>query len=163
RVVDALGNARAYSNAAEYVAWRTAHGYYTTYDAANASIAAQVAAIRNAQSVVYGYDANGQITGVTDELGFQTTYPYDINGNRTSITDANGWGVTNSDSSYYRALRKDLGYVDLQGNGKLAGSLTSAEKTALLALFTTKLTYDANGNVLTATDNAGNVTTYTYT
>src|SRR5262249_50187520 len=29
RVVDALGNARAYSNAAEYVAWRIAHGYYT--------------------------------------------------------------------------------------------------------------------------------------
>src|SRR4029078_1725228 len=66
RVIDALGNARATSNAAEYVAWRTANGYYATYDAAaiaaSPALTAQLNAIRNAQSVVYTYDPNGMIT-----------------------------------------------------------------------------------------------------
>src|SRR5258706_1620886 len=85
RVVDALGNARAYSNAAEYKAWRTAHSYYQTYDAAavasSPALQTQVKAIRNAQSVVYTYDPNGQITNVKDEFGFETTYTYDFSGN----------------------------------------------------------------------------------
>jgi YD repeat-containing protein len=60
-------------------------------------------------------------------------------------------------------LRKDLGFVDLAGNGKLVANLTAAEKTALLAKFTTTFTYDARGNLLTQTDGLGNQTSYTYT
>ena len=60
-------------------------------------------------------------------------------------------------------MRKDLGFVDLAGNGKLVANLTAAEKTALLAKFTTTFTYDARGNLLTQTDGLGNQTSYTYT
>src|SRR4029450_1740883 len=83
--------------------------------------------------------------------------------NLTSIVDRNGFGAANSDAPYFRALRKDLGYVDLSSNGKLAASLTAAEKTAILAKFTTSFTYDTNGNLISQNDNAGNLTTWTYT
>src|SRR5262249_45591634 len=115
-----------------------------------------------------------------ERQGFRTTYTYGgkfgpvgdpaadpqtaVNqDNLLSMTDRNGWGATNSDSAYFRALRKDLGFVDAAGNGKLAASLTAAEKTALLARFTTTFTYDARGNLLTRTDGLGNQTSYTYT
>src|SRR5262249_32307045 len=65
--------------------------------------------------------------------------------------------------AYFRALRKDLGFVDAAGNGKLVANLTAAEKSALLAKFTTTFTYDARGNVLTSTDGLGNQTSFTYT
>ena len=171
RVVDALGNARAYSNLDEFRAWRRANGYYdvyTNYDPKTqaAQLAAQTAqaeAIRSKQAVTYTYDANGQLTGITDERGLQTLYTYDFNGNVTSITDANGFGAANSDSDYFRKLRADLGYTDVGGLGKLVATLTAADKAAILAKFTSRFTYDNNGNLLTSTDNAGNVTTYTYT
>src|SRR4029434_6931541 len=167
RVVDALGNARATSNTAEFVAWRSANGFYATYDpvavAGSPTLTAQYTAIRNAQSLVYTYDADGYITQVVDQQGFKTTYTYDASDNLTSIVDRNGNAAVSSDAPYFRALRKDLGFVDLAGNGKLAGTLTPAEKTAILAKFTTSFTYDANGNLISQTDNAGNLTTWTYT
>ena len=168
RVVDALGNERAYSNTAEYRAWRTARGYYATYNANATGVARtlqsqQAALIRNAQSVLYTVDANGQITRVTDELGFQTQYTYDASGNLTAITDANGYGVVNSDSAYFRAMRAELGYQDLAGGGKLVAALSAGDKTALLDRFTTRYTHDSAGNLLTSRDHGGNVTTYTYT
>src|SRR4051794_667174 len=167
KVVDALGNARATSNAAESVAWRTANGFYATYDAAavagSAALTAQYNAIRNAQSQSYTYDADGYIKEVVDQQGFKTTYTYDPKDNLTAIVDRNGDGASRSDAAYFRALRKDLGFVDAAGNGKLAASLTTAEKTAILAKFTTRFAYDANGNLLSRTDNAGNLSTYTYT
>lgn len=167
RVVNALGNARATANDAETSAWRVANGYYATYDAAkvkaSAALTAQYNAIRTAQSVSYAYDADGYLTSVTDEAGFRTAYAYDSKDNLTSVIDRNGHGVTTSDSAYFRSLRKDLGYVDVSGNGKLTASLTAAEKTALLARYTTSYTYDASGNLLSATDHAGNLTSYTWT
>lgn len=168
RVVDALGNARAFSNDAEYVAWRVANGYYRTYPGTGytltSTMQAQIAAIRNAASVTYTVDANGQLTRVTDELGFQTVYAYDGKGNLSSITDANGYGAVTSDSDYFRKLRAELGYRDAGGVvGRTAASLTAAEKAAILARFTSVFTYDAGGNLLTRRDNAGSVTTYQYT
>ncbi len=114
-------------------------------------------------SLTYRYDADGYITEVTDQQGFKTTYTYDTKDNLTSIVDRNGFGATNSDAAYFRALRADLGFVDAGGNGKLVADLSAAEKTAILAKFTTSFTYDANGNLISRTDNAGNLTTYTYT
>src|SRR4030095_7105838 len=100
RVVDALGNARATSNEAEFVAWRTANGFYATYNAAavaaSPTLTAQYNAIRNAQSVVYTYDADGYITKVVDQQNLQTTYTYDAKDNLTSIVDRNGFGAANS-------------------------------------------------------------------
>ena len=106
---------------------------------------AQAELIRKAQAVTYTYDANGQLTKVKDELGFETSYTYDVNGNLISITDANGWGVANLDTGYYQKLRTSLGY-----SAALSGLDTNA-RLALLDKFTSKFTYDANGNLLTST------------
>lgn len=166
-VVDALGNNRAYSNADEYRAWRRANGYYDLYsaslEATKPSFRAQVAAIRTAHSLTYGYDADGYLTQVIDAQGYQTTYTYDAQDNLTAITDRNGHAAIASDAAYYRALRAELGYLDASGLGKLVADLTADEKTAILARYTTRLTYDERGNLLTRTDHEGHVTTYTWT
>ncbi|WP_346837593.1 DUF6531 domain-containing protein [Microbulbifer sp. SAOS-129_SWC] len=166
-VVDALGNARAYSNDQEYVDWRVANGYYATYDAALASTdtsyQAQVDNIRQGHSLEYTYLSNGYITDIADQDGYHATYEYDDNGDLVAMTDRNAWGATQSDSDYYRKLRADLGYVDASGNGKLVSELTQAEKDALTELYTAHFAYDSNGNLLTLADNDGSETRFTYT
>lgn len=167
RVVDALGNNRAYSNEAVYRDWRIANGFYEIYDAAQAatspSYQAQVDAIRNSHSLNYTYLSNGYITQLVDQEGFQTRYAYDDRGNLTSVVDRNGFGALNSDSAYFRALRAQLGVVDASGNGKLVGSLTTAERTLLEEAFTSLFRYDSRGNLLEAEDNNGSITAFTYT
>lgn len=175
KVVDALGNARARSNDAQYVQWRLANGYYQTYTASreipanpwepipDPAFKAQVDAIRNAHSMVYEFDADSYITAVTDQQGFKTQYSYDAQNNVTKVIDGNGWGVTHSDSAYFRKLRADLGYVDSAGNGKLVANLTTTEVNNLTEAFSTHYEYDNRGNRTKQTDNADNVTTWTYT
>lgn len=167
RVIDALGNNRAYSNDQEYQDWRVANGYYQTYDANAAAtdpnVQAQVDAIRAAHSLYYTYRADGYITEVVDQQGYHTLYAYDDKENLIAVTDRNGWAAVNSDSSYYRALRAELGYTDIGGAGKLVADLTDPEKDALIEAFTSHFTYDERGNLLSSEDNEGNTTTYTYT
>jgi YD repeat-containing protein len=111
----------------------------------------------------YTFDGNGNITDVKDAQGNDTLYTYDANQNLTRVVDANGSAILRSDSTYFRNLRQSYGVVDASGQGKLVANLTAAEKTALQAHFATNITYDANGNVTSRTDGAGNLTTYTYT
>ncbi|WP_237057157.1 DUF6531 domain-containing protein [Microbulbifer sediminum] len=166
-VVDALGNARAYSNEQQYVDWRVANGYYATYDAAVAgtdtSYQAQVDNIRQGHSLQYTYLSNGYITEIVDQEGYHSTYAYNDNGDLVSMTDRNAWGAVNSDSAYFRQLRADLGYTDAAGNGKLAANLSQAEQDALTELYTSHFNYDSNGNLLTLADNDGSETRFTYT
>ncbi|WP_237062868.1 DUF6531 domain-containing protein [Microbulbifer zhoushanensis] len=166
-VVDALGNARAYSNEQQYVDWRVANGYYATYDAAVAatdtSYQAQVDNIRQGHSLQYTYLSNGYITEIVDQEGYHSTYAYNDNGDLVSMTDRNAWGAVNSDSAYFRQLRADLGYTDAAGNGKLVANLTQAEQDALTELYTSHFNYDSNGNLLTLADNDGSETRFTYT
>jgi len=162
RVVDALGNNRAYSNAQEYVDWRVANGYYATYDANDISLVAQVDAIRNQHALVYSYNDHGYITEVVDQQDFHTTYAYNNNDDFVSMTDRNGWGATQSDSEYYRQVRAELGYLDAAGLGKLVSELSVSEKAAILAHFTTTFGYDDRGNLLRSNDNEGHETTFTY-
>ncbi|MFY0675645.1 MAG: RHS repeat protein, partial [Neptuniibacter sp.] len=166
-VVDALGNDRAYSNEQQYIDWRTANGFYATYDANQAatdpSLQSQVDAIRSAHALTYTYRADGYVSEVVDQQGFHTFYDYDDKGNLISVTDRNGWGATNSDSDYYRALRAELGYVDGSGNGKLVATLTPQEITDLLEAFTSHSSFDERGNMISLIDNADNETTFVYT
>lgn len=166
-VVDALGNDRAYSNDQSYVEWRTENGFYASYDpnlaATDPAYQVQVDAIRVAHALTYTYRADGYVTEVIDQQGFHTSYGYDDNGNLISVTDRNGWGATNSDSDYYRALRADLGYVDGSGNGKLVASLTSEEVIDILESFTSHSSFDERGNMISLIDNVGNETTSTFT
>jgi len=167
RVVDALGNNRAYSNDAAYRQWRVANGFYDIYDpstaATNPAYQTQVNTILTAHSLSYSYQSNGYITELVDQQGFRTLYSYDSEGNLTSVTDRNGWGVLNSDSSYYRALRAELGYVDASGNGRLVATLSANEQAALRETFTSHFRYDSSGNLLEAEDNNGSITRFTYT
>src|SRR5262245_14424294 len=68
KVVDALGNNRAFWNAQEYVDGRVANASYATYnasqDAPNPRYQAQVDAIKNAHSLTYTYRDDGYITEV---------------------------------------------------------------------------------------------------
>lgn len=170
RVVDALGNARAFSNEQQYVDWRVANGYYATYDPAleegDAGFDAQqlqAESIRDAHSLHYTYSENGYLTEVVDQQGFHTTYAYDDQENLIAVTDRNGWGVTKSDSTYYRGLRAELGYTDLAGLGKLVADLTQAEIVELREAYTSHFEYDERGNLIRSTDNEDNVTTFVYT
>ncbi|MET4025769.1 YD repeat-containing protein, partial [Marinobacter sp. MBR-99] len=167
RVVDALGNNRAYSNDQEYVDWRVANGFYSNYDASRAatsvSYQGQVDAIRNAHSMAYTYRDDGYITKVVDQKGFETTYQYDEFDNLIAVTDRNAWGTTNSDDAYFRKLRAELGIVNASGEGKFVNELTEAEIQALVDAFTSHFEYDGNGNLTASIDNVGNTTTYTYT
>lgn len=108
-------------------------------------------------TLTYQFNAQSNVTKTVDQLGYETSYTYDDNGNLLSITDRNGFGVVNSDSTYYQTLRQELGYATVVAN------LSENDKDELREAFTSRFTYDANGNLLTSTDNAGYVTTYTYT
>ncbi len=166
-MVDALGNNRAYSNDQQYVDWRTANGYYATYDTTLAntdtSFQAQVDAIRNTHALTYTYRDDGYITEVVDQQGFHTLYAYDDQDNLINVTDRNGWGGTNSDSDYSRTLRAELGITDGAGNGKLVASLTQVEIDSILEAYTSHFEYDDRGNLTKSIDNADNATTFTYT
>jgi len=161
-VVDALGNNRAFSNDQQYVDWRIANGYYATYNVNDLTLANQTKAIRDQHSLVYNYDKHGYITEVVDQQGFHATYAYNANNDFISTTDRNGWGATQSDSDYYRALRAELGYVDASGLGKKVAELSLAEITEILSRFTSTFTYDDRGNLLSSKDNAGHEITFTY-
>ena len=114
-------------------------------------------------TLIYTYDEEGYVTSVTDQLGFVTEYAYDEDNNLVSIRDRNAWGITNSDSDHYRALRAALDVTNTGGMGKLVAQLNNTEIETLLAAYTTAMTYDDRGNLLTTTDNDGFVATYTYT
>ena len=166
-VVNALGINRRESNAAEHVEWRLANGYYATWDASrhatDAAYRAQAAAITSHHTVTYGYDKNGAITSVVDQAGYQTTYQYDAKENLTAIVDANGYAITRSDDPYWRGLRREVGLIDAAGQGKRVAELSAGEIAALLERYTTHFEYDARGNLVKKTDNADNVTSFTYT
>ena len=123
-------------------------------------------------SLLTAYDAVGDVTSVTDEIGritqyqydrlgrmvYQsqpyptagpwpgTTYTYDAVGNLRSTTDPSG----NTTWSTYDALGRQTRSVDALGSGP--NDPDNATVT----------TYDAVGNILTVTDTDDNVTRYKY-
>lgn len=108
----------------------------------------------------YQYDANGNVTKITDGLGKATTNTYDALDRLVKVTDpANGvtqYGYDALDQLVKVTDPRNLSTtyaVDGLGN---QNSLTSPDTGV------TKRTFDAAGNVLTSTDAKNQVTTYQY-
>jgi RHS repeat-associated protein len=132
----------------------------------------------------YAYDAQGNLTSVTDPNGNITSYSYDSfdnliqqnspdtgitsytyddAGNRISQTDANGVTTRYSYDALNRLIEIDypnaklnvnFTYDENGGGQNGVGRLTSQED----ASGTTKYTYDLRGNVLTQTSIRGSIT-----
>ncbi|HEV2372371.1 MAG TPA: LamG-like jellyroll fold domain-containing protein [Streptosporangiaceae bacterium] len=92
----------------------------------------------------YAYDAAGERTRMTDGAGNVTTYGYDLLGRRTTVTLPDG---TSSHQVYDEA-------------GNVVQSYQSDSLGDIVR--TTSATYDANGNMTSATDAMGNTATFTY-
>jgi RHS repeat-associated protein len=95
-------------------------------------------------SASYAYDPSGAVTSVTDGAGDQTSYSYDGLGRKTKVTYPDGTAAA-------------AGY-DAAGNVTSTASLNASGTT----LATTSATLDGEGHQLSATDAAGNSTTFTY-
>jgi RHS repeat-associated protein len=112
-------------------------------------------------TTTYGYDLDGDRTGVTDQLGHTTGTVYDRAGRVTSVTDAN---THHRDYTYDDADRlktvtaPDLG-VTTYGYDD-AGQRTSTQNPRLK---TFSYTYDPVGRPASATDPLAHTTSRTYT
>lgn len=171
QVVDALGNARAYSNESEFIAWREANGYYSIYelkdkpkkgDTHNEVILYQASLIREQHSLTYHYNEEGYLQEVVDQQGYRTKYFYNANNDLIRAEDNNAWALTHSDSEYYRDMRARLGVVDAMGAGKRVAELTAADRDYLVDQHASDYEYDDNGNLIRYTDNNGTVSTFVY-
>lgn len=111
----------------------------------------------------------GDITGVTDPSGRTTTYTYDSYGDRTDSTDGlgrrthrsfnlDGW-LTATTSPRGTATGADPARFTTQVTHDLDGRVTRIDAPAGQS---SGFDYDANGNLVSATDAHGHVTTHTY-
>lgn len=111
-------------------------------------------------TTTYAYDAQGNLTSVTDALGNTTQYEYDANGNLTRITDPLG----NVTTYTYDSRGNRLAEADALGNTTtFAYDLMDRLLTTTDALGnTTTYACDENGNRTSQTGANGNTTTYVY-
>ena len=112
------------------------------------------------QTITYGYDANGNVTGVTDPLGHTTNNTYDALNRLVQVTDPNGGmtGMTYNTDDLPTSVKDPRNLIttytyDGMGNPTVINSPDSG---------TTAKTYDLAGNVTSSTDARGKKTTYAY-
>jgi len=107
------------------------------------------------------YDAiYGNVTSRTDELGIQTQYAYDAKGNLTKLTEAVGYPEERITTYTYDSQGQRLTQT-IKGLPIPEGTTPGPNATQYQDA-TTTWTYDANGNVASATDALGQTTAYTY-
>ncbi|HYL37557.1 MAG TPA: RHS repeat-associated core domain-containing protein [Bryobacteraceae bacterium] len=121
-------------------------GHTTTYNYANLiDLASFTDAAGNTGS--YTYDSAHRPLTYTDRLGNRTVATYDLaSGHMASVTDPQDNTTT---FTYQAQVQGSFNFYGLAKIGYADGTSDS-------------FTYDASGNVLTATDRAGKKTTYTY-
>ena len=121
-----------------------------------------------AQTTEYGYDNNGNQTGVTVASVLQSTTGYDALNRPATVIMGNGQVSVQPMITTYDNDGRKLSQNDLAGEvakysydqqGRLL-SITQAYGTASSQIET--YTYDQSGNLLTQTDNRGNTTRFTY-
>jgi RHS repeat-associated protein len=105
------------------------------------------------------YNAQLELTAMTDALNHTTTFTYDGNGNRLTETNATGT-ITYTYNSFSQVLTRtnQLGGVTTNTYDSQGNPLTT--KDALNN--TTSFTHDSHGHLLTVTNARGKVTTYTW-
>jgi RHS repeat-associated protein len=106
-------------------------------------------------TTTYGYDATNQVTSITEPGSLTTTISYNADGAETSRTYPNGATVSNS--------------YQTDGSGHVTDRLASTTARNASNAVIKQITYtygQPSGTdsdlIRTATDEAGNVTTYTY-
>ncbi|WP_345777875.1 LysM peptidoglycan-binding domain-containing protein [Lysobacter sp. ISL-42] len=141
--VDALGGMRHYQRdglgqvIAEFAAWGTAEQTVTrrSYDAGGRVVeetsAADTAAVSRKRFV---YNAFGQVVASIDPRGVE---------------------LAESDSAWALEQRFSLGYKNETGAALRAADLNAAQKAALLALYTSRSSYDINGRLVESIDPQG--------
>ena len=134
----------------------------------------------------YGYDSNGNLQTITDQLssqntitihhnlsshglvdytidadGARTNYGYDSQGNLTSVTPPSPLGAI---SSGYDGVSRQTSETDGNGNKTQYqyDALDRVTKATYQDGSTTTYTYDADGNLLKQVDSKTGTTTYTY-
>lgn len=105
------------------------------------------------QTLIYNYDADGNVATTTDAAGNQTTYAYDANGNQTLQRDAAGNTVTRTYGSKNELLTETIyATPDPDGSGALQPGTP----------LTTRYAYDANNHLRFTVSAEGRVTEYRY-
>ena len=113
-----------------------------------------------AQTTSYTYDANGNLTGISDPLSHVTTNGYDALNRLVQITDPNGghtqlaWNGQDR-STQVTDPRNLVTTYTVDGLGNLTQQASPDTGTA-------QSTYDPAGNLLTRTDAKGQTTTTAY-
>ena len=123
-------------------------GRATTFNYSDASLV-DLSSVKDAagNTSSIGYDSAGRRTSFTDRLGSKTSVTYDpASGYPASFTDALG---NTTSYTYQSQAQGDFTFYNLVKTSYPDGTMET-------------YTYDASGNVLTATDRAGKQSTYTY-
>jgi RHS repeat-associated protein len=114
----------------------------------------------NGKMTSYTYDANGNVTAVTDPNNLTTKTAYDQLNRPILVTDPLGKTVATT----YNALDKPLTITDPNGNTTTYSYSGFGENTQVQSpdTGTTTQAYNAGGLVVTKTDSRGKTATYSY-
>jgi RHS repeat-associated protein len=119
---------------------------------------------------VQSYDGNGNLTSVTDPDGNTTTYSYDQLSDKVRVTDpaVNGtsgqWNYAYDTDGEQTAAVSPTGAQTQYTYDDLGRQITATqvERYPSNAAYTTAMTYDDAGNLVSSTNPLGNTTSYAY-
>jgi len=165
-VIDANGSGIVRSDSAYYRNLRQSFGVVDASGQGKLVWQLTFADIRNLQAhftTHLTYDNNGNLTSQTDASGNLTTYTYTGFNKVASSTSAEGNALLTSNDPLSVAKRQELGFVDpATGLGKSVAQLTTADRQAIRALYTTVYSYDAHQNLTQIKSAGGDLTRLTY-